>query len=535
VEIAADAARAARAADSAAETFEAGRIGRSLSKTSALPSAVSAPLIAASAPTTGVALPRSFFEISALLDLRFPPDVELRAFATHAKMQVVDPSKLCEDAAWEIDPKTATLPEPFQSFMANGNLVPVPFKQSVLHVENAVRQQAEQQRSIMSQAGGLLQILPVIGLSVSAETMFFVLVVRRDQVLADTSTALRRASPEDLKKPLKVKFANEEGVDEGGVAKEYFRLLSEQLFSPDFGMFSVDSESRYLWFNPASFNDPEDFEMVGSVIGLAVYNNLPGLDVNLPPVLFKKLKDVPTTVEDLGVVFPAHALSLQAVVNWKPPDGCSEEEAGQLFQDTFCLDFSVSYEALGETRTVNLLEGEESPSPVTLPRRDEFAKLFKDWYLTTGVASAFDPFRKGFDRVCMSPVYSCLSAAELEAIICGEKDIDFAHLRKGSVVVKAAVDFRDGYLDDFWNIALSFDIVQKRQFLKFVTGSDLAPVGGLERIGLKIQRNGGEPTDRLPTSQTCFNLLLLPEYADEAKLRRLLTTAIENAEGFGLQ
>lgn len=45
-----------------------------------------------------------------------------------------------------------------------------------------------------------------------------------------------------------------EGVDEGGVAKEYFRLLSEQLFSPAYGMFSVDSESRYLWFNPGRVN-----------------------------------------------------------------------------------------------------------------------------------------------------------------------------------------------------------------------------------------------------------------------------------------
>mgnify|MGYP003345288733 CR=1 FL=1 len=39
----------------------------------------------------------------------------------------------------------------------------------------------------------------------------------------------------------KVKFANEDGVDEGGVAREYFRLLSEQLFSPEYGMF------RYIY------------------------------------------------------------------------------------------------------------------------------------------------------------------------------------------------------------------------------------------------------------------------------------------------
>ena len=41
--------------------------------------------------------------------------------------------------------------------------------------------------------------------------------------------------------------------------------------------------------------------------------------------------------------------------------------------------------------------------------------------------------------------------------------------------------------------------------------------------------------DRLPTSHTCFNTLLLADYSSEAKLRAKLETAIENAQGFGLE
>ena len=41
--------------------------------------------------------------------------------------------------------------------------------------------------------------------------------------------------------------------------------------------------------------------------------------------------------------------------------------------------------------------------------------------------------------------------------------------------------------------------------------------------------------DRLPTSHTCFNSLLLPDYSSAAKLREKLLTAISNAQGFGLQ
>ena len=62
-----------------------------------------------------------------------------------------------------------------------------------------------------------------------------------------------------------------------------------------------------------------------------------------------------------------------------------------------------------------------------------------------------------------------------------------------------------------------------------------APVGGLQELQLLIQRAGPD-SDRLPTAHTCFNALLMPDYASEAKLQRLLVTAIEEgSQGFGLQ
>jgi hypothetical protein len=49
-----------------------------------------------------------------------------------------------------------------------------------------------------------------------------------------------------------------------------------------------------------------------------------------------------------------------------------------------------------------------------------------------------------------------------------------------------------------------------------------------------VQRSGPD-TEHLPTAHTCFNVLLLPEYASQEKLRDRLAVAIANAEGFGLQ
>lgn len=44
-------------------------------------------------------------------------------------------------------------------------------------------------------------------------------------------------NPQALKKQLFVEFAGEQGLDEGGVSKEFFQLVVEQIFNPDYGMY----------------------------------------------------------------------------------------------------------------------------------------------------------------------------------------------------------------------------------------------------------------------------------------------------------
>ena len=42
-------------------------------------------------------------------------------------------------------------------------------------------------------------------------------------------------NPADLKKQLYVEFEGEQGVDEGGVSKEFFQLVVEEIFNVDIG------------------------------------------------------------------------------------------------------------------------------------------------------------------------------------------------------------------------------------------------------------------------------------------------------------
>ena len=46
---------------------------------------------------------------------------------------------------------------------------------------------------------------------------------------------LEYASESDFKKQLFVEFDREEGVDEGGVSKEFFQLIIDEIFNPENG------------------------------------------------------------------------------------------------------------------------------------------------------------------------------------------------------------------------------------------------------------------------------------------------------------
>lgn len=61
-----------------------------------------------------------------------------------------------------------------------------------------------------------------------------------------------------------------------------------------------------------------------------------------------------------------------------------------------------------------------------------------------------------------------------------------------------------------------------------------APIGGLGTLKCIIQRDGPD-SNKLPTSHTCFNTLLLPEYSSKERMCHMLKLAVMNSEGFGLE
>ncbi|CAG8527024.1 7036_t:CDS:10 [Ambispora gerdemannii] len=356
---------------------------------------------------------------------------------------------------------------------------------------------------------------------IGVSSPYLVLEIRRDFIIRDALSNLESKAPQDLKKQLRVQFVGEEGVDEGGVQKEFFQLVVREMFDQKYGMFSQNEESRLCWFNQSTFVEEslDEYKLIGRLLGLAIYNSVI-LDVHFPIALYRKLKNQPVNLQDLKELDPTLGKGLEQLLTL-------DDDVESTYNRTFLID----YETFGQ-RYTHELKPEGAEIKLTNENREEFVSLFVDFWLNKSVERQFNAFKEGFDLVCGESAVQLCRAEEVELLVCGSPDFDFEALEQ-------ITHYDGGYSKSspvirfFWEVVHSFTEAQKKKLLFFTTGSDRVPIGGLGKLNFVIAKNGGD-SDRLPTSHTCYNVLLLPEYKTKERLKDRLLTAINNSEGFGL-
>ncbi|XP_060602267.1 probable E3 ubiquitin-protein ligase HECTD2 isoform X2 [Ruditapes philippinarum] len=406
-----------------------------------------------------------------------------------------------------------------------------PFILSITAKRTILQRDSEQQMILMARRSLVAKVqrrqLPDVGM------LFFNLTVRREHLVSDSLNEIAKKQ-HDLKKKLKVTFAGEPGLDMGGLTKEWFLLLIKKIFNENYGMFSYNKAAGCYWFSTMHREDYQEFNLVGVLMGLAVYNSI-NLDLRFPPCCYKKLLSPPVvpfnnpraqvgvltslTVDDLKTVQPDVAKGLQDLLDYK----------GDVEED-FCMSFQMSQDHYGHTKTYDL-KPDGANIPVTSENRKEYVDLYVDWVLNKSVYNQFKAFYHGFHMVCASNALIMLRPEEIEMLVCGNPRLHMKDLKK--VTVYDGYHPLDPTIKYFWDIVLSLPIQLQKLFLLFTTGSDRIPIGGMAEMNFKITRT--EDISLLPMAHTCFNQLVLPAYKSKKHLRNKLILAIQNAEGFGLE
>lgn len=77
--------------------------------------------------------------------------------------------------------------------------------------------------------------------------------VRREFLLEDSVDAVMSLSRRDLRKLWRFEFIGEAGIDAGGLAREWFQLVTAEIFDPDMGLWqSSEANQMMMTINPAS-------------------------------------------------------------------------------------------------------------------------------------------------------------------------------------------------------------------------------------------------------------------------------------------
>ena len=384
-------------------------------------------------------------------------------------------------------------------------------KNEIIHLFNRMKQKNEAEKIFNRDRDRIL-------LDLDINKCLCILNVRREHLIEDTLNEVSKPKL-NLRNELKVKFKNEQGVDEGGVRKEFFILLIRQIFDPNYGMFSYNKKTRLYWFNHYSFEPKIKYELIGIIFGLAIYNNTI-LDVKLPMIVYKKLLGIKPSLEDMKECDPELYHTLNYLKNTND-DNLKEEI------DT---NFTVIDDKFGEKLVQPLKENGENIM-IDNNNKDEYVDLYINWYFNESIKDFYSSFEKGFYRVFDKNLSKILTPEELELILCGTQLLDFNEL-------KMACQYEEYEKDSctikyLWEILLDFNEEEKKKFLSFVTGCDRAPIDGLSALPITIS-NGGSDLNHLPTAHTCFNNLILPDYKDKEKMKKAILTAINYSEGFGL-
>lgn len=241
--------------------------------------------------------------------------------------------------------------------------------------------------------------------------------IKRDNLVETTLNAISNPNL-NFKKQLKVSFIGEQGVDAGGVTKEFFQLIIKLIFDPSYSMFNYNEETRTYWFNQDSLEPRVKFELIGFIIGLALYNTVI-LDIHFPRVIYKKLLGMEWTFDDLIDYSPAIAKSLEFILNNEEDD----------LQDTLGCTFSVDKETYGQQETIDLIPGGSSIY-VTQTNKQEYVQKYMEWLFDKSIESPFSAFKKGFYKLYSGEFTTNCDPEELQLMICGSPVLDFNELER---------------------------------------------------------------------------------------------------------
>lgn len=351
--------------------------------------------------------------------------------------------------------------------------------------------------------------------------------VRREQVFIDSYKALYFKTADEMKYgKLNIRFNGEEGVDAGGVTREWFQVLARGMFDPNYALFQPVASDKTT-FHPSALSKVNDehllyFKFIGRIIGKALHEGRV-LDCHFSRAVYKRILGKKPNLKDLESNDVDYYKSLCWIL---------ENDITDILTEEFC----VIEDEFGEEKVIDLIPDGRNIA-VTEENKKEYVQKLVEYRLTESVKDQLDNFLTGFHDIIPAELIAIFNEQELELLISGLPEIDVDDW-------KANTEYHNYNPSSqqvvwFWRIVKAMTNEERAKLLQFITGTSKVPLNGFKELegvsGLTRCNIHKDPsTNRLPTSHTCFNQLDLPAYESFEVMKQNITTAISlGADYFG--
>ncbi|KAL9001301.1 MAG: hypothetical protein Q9169_000192 [Polycauliona sp. 2 TL-2023] len=404
--------------------------------------------------------------------------------------------------------------------------------------------------------------------------------VHRDSIFDDAFEQYYSLG-EGLKEPIQIAFVDqfgtpEEGIDGGGVTKEFLTSVTGEAFNSMHGLdMFVENDQHLLYPNPTALDERQEllrqageaegspsymestrdllrrFEFMGRIVGKCLYEGIL-VDIHFAPFFLLKwaltgghnsasressyhgnLNDL----RDLDEALYQGLLQLKNYPGNVENMGLTFEVTDTLFPSDRPSSYLPSQTPIPRTREL-ITNG--SNTPVTNKNRLVYITNIARHRLSIQPQHQTSAFLRGLGTIIDPAWLSMFNQHELQTLISGTDSApDISDLRRntlyGGLYVLGHDNIEHPTISLFWSIVSSFSVEDKMALIKFVTSTPRAPLLGFGNLNPKFSiRDGGNDQTRLPTTSTCVNLLKLPVYREEGVLRERLLYSIRSGAGFNL-
>ncbi|KAI8808083.1 hypothetical protein BJ742DRAFT_290400 [Cladochytrium replicatum] len=294
--------------------------------------------------------------------------------------------------------------------------------------------------------------------------------VRRQHVFEDSFHQLQSRSGNEIKySKLSVRFYEEEGVDAGGVTREWFTVLARQMFNPDYALFKPSAADR-VTYQPNRFSgiNPDHllyFKFVGRIIGKAIYDGRL-LDAYFTRSFYKCMLGIAVDWKDMEAIDPEFHKSLEWILN-------------NDITDVLDLTFIAEVDEFGKKRDIDLKPDGRNIA-VTEQNKHEYVKLITEYKLTTAIREQIDAFLSGFHEIIPNDLVGIFNEQELELLISGLPDIDIDDWKNNCEYSNYSQS--SPQVQWFWRAVRSFTQEERAKLIQFATGTSKVPLEGFSHL-----------------------------------------------------